>query len=82
MLGNDSMMDLFQNYSSMRHYVFDKSLKHEYVNTLKFQFTLKGCRMRMYIDNDCGYQEQNDKLIGKIVDVYKNIMETKNILDD
>lgn len=77
MFRNELMMDLFQNYPSLYENAFNTEIKNDYVDTLKFYFTLLSCRMKMNIDIDCGYQWENQEMIQRVVNVYKNIIDNK-----
>lgn len=77
MMHSSDMMDLFRNYPSLHKHAFDPELKDEYLDTLRFYFVMKTCRMRMFIDSDYGYQWQNNEVIKGIVNTYKEIMDGK-----
>lgn len=69
-----NQMDLFQNYSSMYHYLFNKKLKKEYLDTLKLSYMLKVSHINMYINNDLGHQSYNLSLWKDLLKTYKKVL--------
>ena len=67
------MFDLFRNYPEMKHWIYDKSIKQEYVETLKFLDGLDATRLKMYINHEYGSQWQNTKGWNRLIEIYKEI---------
>ncbi len=78
---NGYCMDLFKNYPDMFHYAFDKKLKNEYLDTLKFYNVIKTSQIHMYINKDVGQQWQNINLWKNLITIYNEIITPKRHTD-